>query len=337
MNTNKDVWVLVEAEDGKISRHATALLEEGKKLAAELSGELHALYLGPELGGIGAEAGARGAGKLYACIDGKLRQYDPLRYQQVILNLLKKQQPRLLLALSSSLGSDLLPRLAFNLHSPLVSNCAEIEVEADGELLFMKPVHKGRLFAKVRCQGEGIRIASYLPERLPSCDEAGAGSPAELVALGAAAEDKAAAIQVTGFLKADHRTIDITEADIIVAVGRGVGSKESFGLVQKLADGIGGAIGGTRPMVDAGVIPYERQIGQTGKRVAPRLIFLLGISGATEFVQGIVGGATTVAVNLDRQSPVFKAADLGIVGDLEQLMPTIVKHVRDLTGSDSRA
>lgn len=337
METNKDVWVLVEAEENKISRQSAALLEEGAKLAGELKGELHALFLGPDLGSIAQDAGARDAGKLYACIDPKLSQYDPLRFEQVILGLLQQSRPHLLLALSSSLGCDLLPRLAFKLQAPLVTQCAEIEVEEDGELLFKKPVHKGRLFAKVRCKGDGLRIASYLPERLVPGEAAEGERQSQVAALASEPDQPGAAIRVTGFLKADHRTIDITEADIIVAVGRGIGSKENFSAAQALADCIGGAIGGTRPIVDAGVIPYERQIGQTGKRVSPRLIVLLGVSGATEFVQGVAGGATTVAINIDRQSAVFKSADLGIVGDLDQLLPTLVKQVRELTGSQKRA
>lgn len=336
MNTNRDVWVLVEAEDDKISCQSAALLEEGERLASELNGALHALFLGPEIGRVAEDAGSRGAATLYACTDEKFRQYDPCRYEQVILNLLKERQPHLLLALSSSLGSDLLPRLAFKVQAPLVTHCADIDVQADGGLLFMRPVQKGRLFAKVRCKGEGMKMASFLPERLVASEEPKGDRPAEVVALKGALDTKFSEIRVKGFIKADHRTIDITEAEIIVAVGRGVGSKDAFSSVEKLADSIGGAIGGTRPMVDAGIIPYERQIGQTGKRVYPRLTILLGVSGATEFIQGIAGGGTTIAINIDRQSPVFKSADLGIVGDLEQLMPMIVKHVSDLTGSEKR-
>lgn len=328
MNANKEIWVLLEADDNKISRQSLALLDEGERLSSECNGQLHALFLGPAIEGIKKEAGSRGATKLHQCVDEGLRQYDPLFYEQVLLDLLKERQPFLLLALASSLGSDLLPRLAFKLNAPLVTHCAEIEVQANGDLQFAKPVHKGRLFATVQCKGEGVRMATFLPERLISREAPKVkDGEAELSELKKLPAEKASPVKVTGFLKADHRTIDITEAEIIVAIGRGLGSKENLRAIESFADQIGAAIGGTRPMVDEGILPYERQIGQTGKRVSPKLIFLFGISGATEFVQGVANAGTSVAINIDSQSPILKSVDLGIVGDLNVLTPKIVQHL----------
>lgn len=337
MNSNRDVWVLLEAEGDKISRQSAALLEEGKRISQELHGELHALFIGPALEALSREAGTRGAAKLYLHRTEGTSQYDPLFYQGVLLELLKEMRPQLFLALSSSVGADLLPRLAFKLDAPLVTNCAEVEVQEDGEIHFLRPVHQGRLFARVRCTGSGTRMATFLPERLNTAEENAEEAQAAVVPVLALPHQGSAAIKVTGFVKADHRAIDITEAQVIVAVGRGLGAGENLAPVRKLADCIRGSIGGTRPMVDAGVLPYERQIGQTGKRVEPKLIFLLGISGATEFVQGISAAGTTVAVNIDRQSPVFKAADLGIVGDVNEIMPKIVEHIATVTASDKAA
>jgi electron transfer flavoprotein alpha subunit len=328
MAVNKDIWVLLEAEDGKLSPPSVALMEEGASLARECGGRLHGVYLGPAVEGLGREVGARGAIELHVCLDEALRQYDPFMYEHLLLGLLKARAPRLLLALSSSLGSDLLPRLAFKLGAPLVTNCADIDVAQDGELLFVRPVHNGRLFATVRATGEGPGMAIFLPQRLAIAgDVAAPEAEATITPIDRVPIRNVPPLKVTGFVKADHRTIDITEAEIIVAVGRGVGSKENLAAVASFADRIGAAIGGTRPMVDAGILPYERQIGQTGKRVAPKLIFLFGISGATEFVQGIANAGTSVAINIDPQSPVFKAVDLGIVGDLNALTPRILRHI----------
>ena len=134
-------------------------------------------------------------------------------------------------------------------------------------------------------------------------------------------------VRVTGFIKADHRTVDLTEADTIVAIGRGVGAKENLGPIEAFADRIGAAIGGTRPMVDARILPYERQIGQTGKRVAPRLIFLLGISGAVEFAKGIEGAGAKLAVNVDADAPIFRLADVTIQGDVNSLVHRAVARL----------
>lgn len=328
MNASRDIWVLLEAEDNKISRRSVALLEEGERLSRECNGQLHALFLGPAIEGICREVGSRGARRLYQCADEGLKQYDPYFYEQVLLNLLKEKQPLLLLALSSSLGSDLLPRLAFQLGAPLVTHCADIEVQENGGLRFLKSVQNGRFFAAVSARGEGVKMATFLPERLSSRgEEKAAGEDAEIIEMNKAPDGRTRPVKVTGCLKADHRTIDITEAEIIVAIGRGAGSKENIDAVEAFADRIGGAIGGTRPMVDAGVLSYDRQIGQTGKRVSPKLVFLFGISGATEFVQGIVNAGTSVAINIDRQSPIFKSVDLGIVGDIHELTPRILQHL----------
>lgn len=338
MAENRDIWVLLEAEDNKISRQSKALLGEGERLAREINGQLHAIFLGPALDGINRDVGSRGAGKLYLCANEGLRQYDPSIYEQILGDLLKESQPALLLALSSSLGSDLLPRLAFKLGAPLVTRCADIEVKADGALNFLKPVHNGRLFANVLCRGEGVKMATFLPERLAGNEEPLTdGNEAEIAALKMAVCRPAPAIRVTGFAKADHRTIDITEAQVIVAVGRGLGAKENLAAVEAFADRVGAAIGGTRPMVDEKILPYERQIGQTGKRVSPKLIFLCGISGAIEFTQGVRNAGASIAITIDPQAPILKTVDLGIVGNLNEVLPQLLEHISRAAASDGAA
>lgn len=325
---DRDVWVLLEREGNKMSVHSGALLEEGGRIAEELGGELHAIFLGPESSGLGQEAGNRGAVRLFAYWDDALIRYDPCLYEKTLLGLLQERQPRLLLALSTSIGADLLPRLAWKLQSPLVTNCAEIEVRDGCDFQFVKPVQNGRLHARVICQGDGPRMATYLPGRLVNSGEsAGRVGAAEITALERRAEEGDPPIRVVDFVKADQRTIDIGEAESIVAVGRGVGSKENLEVIQAFADRIGAAIGGTRPVVDAGILPYERQIGQTGKRVSPKLIFLCGISGAMEFTKGIEHAGTRVAINVDRDCPIFRSVDLGIVGDLKELAPRLTTYL----------
>jgi electron transfer flavoprotein alpha subunit len=303
-----------------------------------LNVQLHALFLGPAIENMLQDVGARGARKLYLCANEGLRQYDPSIYEQVLGDLLKERQPGLLLALASSIGSDLLPRLAFKLGSPLVTRCADIEVKADGTLNFLKPVHSGRLFANIHCRGEGVKMATFLPERLTGDDEPLSDAhQAEIAPLRMTADGSASAIRVTGFAQADHRTIDITEAQVIVAIGRGLGAKENLAAVEAFADRIGGAIGGTRPMVDERILPYERQIGQTGKRVSPKLIFLCGISGAIEFTQGVRNPGASIAINSDPQAPILKSVDLGIVGNLNEVLPQLLEHISRATTSGGAA
>lgn len=334
MAQNRDIWVLLETEDGKVSRQSLALLSEGKELATEWGGGLKAIFIGPHINDIETTVGAKEAETVYQAQDDTLAQFDPFRFESILSTLMQERQPGLLLALSSTSGLDILPRLAAKMQLPLVTNCADIEVLEGGELQFVKPVHNGRLFANIACKGDGCKLATILPQTLTvSNDSASGPTKAELVSLDATTTDSP--VKLTGFEKADYRTIDITEAQLIVAVGRGLGSRENFAEVETFADTVGAAIGGTRPMVDVGVLPYARQIGQTGKRVSPKLIMLFGISGAVEFTQGMRDAGTSIAVNNDPQAPILKTVDLGIVGDLHDVLPKLNNYVQKFGASES--
>jgi electron transfer flavoprotein alpha subunit len=335
MAENRDIWVLLEAEENKLHPAAAALLDEGGRLARELKSQLHAVYLGPELEGLAAEVGTRGGRRLYLGRDAGWRQYDPFLWEPVLTALLKKYRPGLLLALASSSGADLLPRLAFKLNAPLVTACADIEVRSDGSLLFLKPVQNGRLFANIPGTEGGLQLATFLPERLSVAEPPGTESPVpEILPLELVVGDQVPQLCLKGYLQADPRTIDISAAQVIVAIGRGLGGPEQLAAAEAFADAVSGAIGGTRPMVDEKIIPYERQIGQTGKRVAPKLIFLCGISGAVEFTQGIRNAGCSLAINSDPQAPILNSVDLGIVGDLHQLLPRLRAHVVALKSAE---
>ena len=329
MSDGKQIWVVLEAEDNKISRHSVALIKEGDRLARAVSGQLHALYVGLPVENLVDTASRHGVGWLHVCTHENLGRYHPHAYEQTILALLGERCPFLMLALASSIGSDVMPRLSFKLGVPLVTNCLDIEPQPADDLVFLRSIQKGRLNARVRCKGESGRMATIIPESLTISEKAGAGKTTpELSEVAMAPDEGAWPMVPIGYQKADHRTIDITEAETIVALGRGVGTKENYQVIVQFADRVGGAVAGTRPTVDMGMLPHERQIGQTGKRVSPKLLFLFGISGAVEFTKGIEGVGTTVAINKDRQAPVFKIAELGIVGDLTELTPRILEHLK---------
>jgi electron transfer flavoprotein alpha subunit len=322
---DRDVWVVLEAEDKKIRGTSVALIDEGRRLAGQLGGGLSAVFFGQGLEGIDELVGTHGANHLYLFHEETLQGYVPEMYEGLLTQLLSGKKPYLVMAAATSLGSDLMPRVAAKLKAPLVTNC--IEVRAGGDLEFIKPVHNGRLHATVVCKAPGTRMATVDPDSLAIAKEEREPKIAEVTERRPAREADRLSIRVTGFLRADHRTIDISEAEIILAIGRGMGSKENFPMIQEFADRIGAAIGGTRPAVDAGILPFERQIGQTGKAVSPKLIIMCGISGAMEFTKGIENARTKVAINIDRQSRVLKSIDLGIVGDLNRIIPQIIEHI----------
>jgi electron transfer flavoprotein alpha subunit len=322
---NRNVWVLVEAEDKKIKGTSIGLMAEGERLSAQFESELHAVLFGHPIEAIDRIMGSHGVDHLHFFSDESLRQYSPMRFERLLVELLLKHEPSLFLAAASSLGSDLMPRVAAKLRAPLVTNCVEINSQRDVE--FIKPVRNGRLHATFLCRGTGPKMATLHPGVLTAAEERKIAKIARVTEIKPEAEEGAPPIRVTGFLKADHRTIDISEAEVLVAVGRGVGSKENFKKVEEFADLLQAAIGGTRPMVDAGILPFERQVGQTGKAVFPKLVLLCGISGAAEFSKGVEGAGTKVAINLDRQAPIFKSVDLGVVDDLNRFIPQMMTRI----------
>jgi len=328
--TNRDVWVLLETEDKKVKGASIALMDEGKSLSTQLGGRLSAVMFGQKPEGIEHIVGAHGADPLYLFSQEAPGHDGPQLYQRSLIDILSKHKPLLFLAAASSFGSHVMPRVAAQLHVPLVTNCVEIKVQEHIE--FVKPVQNGRLHATVICKTSQTMMATVNPKILTTPEEKKESRVAEVVEVKLNGKEDSDPIQVEGFLKADHRTIDINEADVIVAVGRGIGAKENFKIIQEFADRIQAAIGGTRPVIDAGILPYERQIGQTGKLVSPKLVVMCGISGAMEFMKGIESAGTKIAINTDRQAPVFRSVDLGIVGDLNSLIPTLVARMDQKAG-----
>jgi electron transfer flavoprotein alpha subunit len=281
---------------------------------------------GPRIEGLDQWVGEHGVHRLSLVHQETLKYYVPDFFERFLAEILLEKQPYLFVAAATSLGSDLVPRVAAKLKSPLVTNCVEILVKEDLE--FIKPVQNGRFHATVVCRGTGIRMATLHPKVLTVSETKKVQALAQVEEVKAVTEGEVP-IQVTGFLKADHRTIDIGEAEVIVAVGRGMGSAENFERVQKFSHEMQAAIGGTRPVIDAGILPFERQIGQTGKMVSPKLILLCGISGAMEFAKGIENAGTKVAINTDRQAPIFKSADFGFVADLNTFIPKILTRIEE--------
>jgi electron transfer flavoprotein alpha subunit len=314
----KDIWVVLEADGVKLKRLSLSLLEEGRQLADKLCGDLTALFLGEGPHDIALLAGRHGADRLYLVRHPALTDERPEMYEKVLTPLVQKERPFLLMAAATPFGSDLLPRVSARIKAPLVTNC--IEVNVDRGLEFIKPIQRGRLHATVVCRESETRMVTILPGALVPVSVPLRAREVETVSIEPSADTKGLSVRKIGFIKADHRTIDISYAETIVAVGRGMGPEKNLEGIREFADRIGAAIGGTRPMIDAAILHYERQIGQTGKRVAPRLIFLCGISGALEFIRGIEKAGTTVAVNIDPDAPVFRRADVGILGDVNEVI-----------------
>lgn len=322
-----DVWVFIEIENEKLSNSSIALINEGKRLSDKLGGNLKGVLIGPHIEDLGLAIGNHGLSELFYFCEQTLVDYYPEIYDFLLTELILKEKPYLLLSVATSLGSDLLPRISAKTQSPLITNC--IEIKTDDEIKFIKAVHNGRLHATIACKADGTKMVTMSPEAMVIADEGKAQNNIQVNKLEIQIDEVHNRIDFKGFLKADHKTIDICEAESIVAIGKGIGSKEKFHIYEKLADLIGAAIGGSRQAVDLGIIPFERQIGQTGKEISPKLIVLCGISGAPEFTKGIEGAGAKLAINTDRNASVFKDVTLGVVGDVNTFASEFTEYLNN--------
>lgn len=322
--TSNDVWLLLEKEARRLGHFSLGLIREGRRLSERRGGALCAIGVGMAIENLGELAGRHGIEHLYRLADEA--SCGPDRLADSIATLVSAHRPALLLAVASSFGADLMPRLSARLRAPLLTNCLDIAAPDDFE--FTRAIHGGRQRATLRCPAGGLQLATLSPEAFGPTEAPNSPRRAEVIEVSLAPPGGLAdRVRYRQHLKADHRTVDIREAEYIVVVGKGVGTPEKRAVIERFADLIGAALGGSRPAVDAGVVPYDRQVGQTGKKVSPRLIVLCGVSGSEYFMRGIEPSAVKVAINPDRKAPVFAAADLGIVADANELIPRFLDYV----------
>jgi electron transfer flavoprotein alpha subunit len=334
MTTNNDIWVLLETEDKRLGSYCAGLIHKGKRLCDKRGGELYAVLMGPHRDDITPQLGTQGVKHLYHCRDDTLADYTPEIYEYLVTDLLLKYKPYLFLSAATSLGSDLMPRIAAKLKAPLVTHCVEIRADEDAE--FIKPVQNGRLQATVVCRTSGTRMATLSPEVLMVAEEVNLPKAAQVTEIKTPVAKVPTRILFRAFLKADHKTIDIREAEFVIALGKGIGTKENVSIYERFADQIAAAIGGSRPVVDVGILPFERQVGQTGKEISPKLIVLCGISGSVYFTKGIEGARTKIAINTDRNASILKEVDLGIVTDVNNLIPQFIEYINRKTRTKSK-
>jgi electron transfer flavoprotein alpha subunit len=236
---------------------------------------------------------------------------------------------------ATSVGEELAARVAVRIKTGVVTECTLLEMTKEGLLAMTRPSYGGKVNITMICPSARPQMATVQPGAM-RIDEPDQSRKVEVVKVSVKVKPRELRSRIVGFMKGDPRTMDLSEAEIIVAGGQGVGSVDKFSVIEELADLLGACVGGTRSVVDAGWIPFERQIGQTGKTVAPRCYIACGISGAIQHVMGMKESKTIIAINIDRNAPIFKLADIGIVEDLHKVIPALIKELQELvetTGS----
>lgn len=322
------IWVFIEQEERQPHPVSWELLGAARRLAAELEGSVvEGVLLGHEVADIAPLAYRYGARRVYLIDDPVLEPYRNLPYGVGVSRLVEKYRPEIFLIGATTLGRDLASSIATRVRTGLTADCTELAIDPKQKILAAtRPTFGGNLMATILCRQHRPQMATVrprvlpMPEPLPAADGELLREPLGL------SEDE---IQVhrLRLIPGAVRT-NIEYADVVVAGGRGVGGPEGFKLLGELAEALGGVVGASRPVVDAGWVPYEHQVGQTGKTVRPKLYIAAGISGAVQHKVGMSGADVIVAINSDPAAPIFQIADVSIVGDLYDVIPELIKQVK---------
>jgi electron transfer flavoprotein alpha subunit len=271
--------------------------------------------------------GGYGAQKVLVAEDPRLEFYSPTAYARIVAEVVRSQQATLVVIPATAMGKDLAPRVAVKLDAGLAVDCTAVRIEG-GTLIATRPVYAGKALIDVKMNSE-VKVLSLRPNVFSSGASDGTAAPTEKVVL--ALEEGDFASRVLG-IKQSSGKLDVAEADIIVTGGRGLKGPENFGMIEQLAEALGGAVGASRAVVDAGWRPHDEQVGQTGKTVSPSLYIAVAVSGAIQHLAGMSSSKYIVAVNKDKDAPIFQVATYGIVGDAFEVVPALTKEVKKLLG-----
>lgn len=321
-----EIWVLAEVRDGKVKRVTFELLTAARQLAGEQA--VTAVLMGAGVSGLAAELGERGADRVLVLEDARLERYSADGWAAVLAGVARQRAPKLILAPATARGRELAPRLAAELGVGVASDVVGVAWH-DDHLEAERPIFAGKATARVRVKSvpaiATVRPNSFPPTATAATTAAAQTADIETVAVG----DYAARAEVTDTEVTASTRPDVAEADIIVSGGRGLGGPEHFHLLEDLADQLGAGVGASRAVVDAGWRPHGDQVGQTGKTVSPTLYIACGISGAVQHLAGMKTSKYIVAINKDREAPIFSMADYGIVGDVFAILPALTEAVRE--------
>ncbi len=325
------VWVWVEQFRGQACSISWEMLGQGRRLADQLGVPLAACVLGQGVERVAHEAIAYGADRVFLADDPTLADFRTDPYATVLARLVHEQRPEILLLGASARGRDLAGAVATDLHTGLTADCTGLEIDPETRLLRQtRPAFGGNIMATIVCPQHRPQMATVRHHvfEVPPADGARCG---EIIRVPPAMAEDAIASKVTGFLL-EAGQVNLADARIIVSGGRGVGGPQGFEPLRELAQVLGGAVGASRAAVDAGWIPYAHQVGQTGRTVKPDLYIACGISGAIQHLAGMQTAKVIVAINRDREAPIFNVATYGIVGDLFEVVPALTAAFRKRLG-----
>ena len=324
----KNVWVFAEQKNGEIASVVYELLGKGRELADQKEAELIALLLGDNVTSRAEELIQFGADKVIVAEDPKLKDFLDIPYAKAFAQLAEKYKPEIILAGATVLGRSLVPRVAIELFTGLTADCTGLEIDPDsGQLMQTRPAFGGNIMATIVTPNHLPQMATVrhkVMDPLPRDTTRKGQVITETVDLSGFNDDS----KYLEFIHDDTQTINLTEANFVISGGRGLKKKENFTLIEELAKLLDAAVGGSRAAVDSDWISYPHQVGQTGKTIKPTVYIAVGISGAIQHLAGMQSADYIIAINKDPDAPIFKVADLGLVGDLFEILPQLTRKLK---------
>jgi electron transfer flavoprotein alpha subunit len=328
----KDVWVFGEQRDGKVASVTYELLGVGKHLAESLKEKLCVVLLGDKIASEAKALIQAGADRVYLVEHPALASFKNDLYGEVLTELIIKYKPEIILGGATSIGRTLLPKVAAELETGLTADCTGLEIDGkQGLLVQTRPAFGGNIMARIICEHHRPQMATVRPRvmKKPKLVKERTG---EIIIEDIKVELIKSEIKLIKFVEDLTTQIKLEDADIIVSGGRGLGEAKNFELIRELASVLGAAVGASRAVVDAGWIPYSHQVGQTGKTVCPRLYIACGIRGAIQHLVGMQTSECILAINKDPEAPIFEVATYGIVGDVFEVVPLLIKKFKENLG-----
>lgn len=328
----KGVWVYAEQRHGEISSVVYELLNKGSELAKTLNVPLSAILIGSNISAKAQDLINRGADKVYVYDDPILAEFQDDPYSCILADLIKEEKPEIVLMGATNIGRSFASRVAAKIYTGLTADCTALEIDPETRnLMQTRPAFGGNIMATIltprhRPQMATVRHKVFKEAKIQE------GRTGEVINKTVDAQKIINRTKFIGFFKDQSADVNISDADIIVSGGRGLGNPEGFKLIKELADLLGGAVGASRAAVDSDWIPYSHQVGQTGRTVAPKIYIACGISGQIQHMVGMSSSDTIIAINKDKDCPMMQTATYSLVGDLYEIIPAIIKEIKNARG-----
>lgn len=324
---SKNIFVFVEQRDKQLQKGSIELIGKARELASDLGQEVVAVLLGSGMDGLDEDLIAHGADRVIVADDPLLAEYMTAPYAKTLADIIHTYEPEVVLYGATSIGRDLAPRVSARIHTGLTADCTGLAIDAETKLLMMtRPAFGGNIMATITCAEHRPQMATVRPGVMKPLPK-DPNRKGETIRFDAGLSASDLDVKLVEVIPRERKSVDIADAKVLVSGGRGIGGAEKIEMLEALAHALGGEVASSRANVDAGWIDHDRQVGQTGKTVHPKVYFACGISGAIQHLVGMEESECIIAINTNPEALIFNVADLGIVGDLNVIVPKLTQAV----------